>query len=357
MYRKGCEPRQRSRFLFVVLSTVIFKFAANSSPVRASFFQSRRPFSAVNRCSKAAFITKALSSTNSLINSDLDRMTVNTDADYEDRASTVIGNEVNPSENSILSTTIDKALFDQNIRLVAINIPAKLCTEYMKEFKDHLLKRPRMKRIFDAEKDGVKQEERRLILLSETNGDDLLLTNIPENLKSYNLKNGGIPEIYMLKISYENIPVDEVLRKILPEDVTEIPSSFEQVGHIAHLNLREEVLKYKYLIGKVILDKNSNIRTVVNKVGSIETEFRTFPMEVIAGKECSSSFNYSCSFFWIFQFCTLIFDLFAACLQFIPFKAYLFKLYQYCTTNTTSKLISVIYHNINLKSYEYIYLN
>jgi Met-10+ like-protein len=43
--------------------------------------------------------------------------------------------------------------------------------------------------------------------------------------------------------------------------------------------------------GQVILDKNSNIRTVVNKVGTIETEFRTFPMEVIAGKECSS-FSY-----------------------------------------------------------------
>lgn len=41
------------------------------------------------------------------------------------------------------------------------------------------------------------------------------------------------------------------------------------------------MLPYKYLIGQVILEKNSaSIRTVVNKIGQIETEFRTFPMEV-----------------------------------------------------------------------------
>lgn len=35
----------------------------------------------------------------------------------------------------------------------------------------------------------------------------------------------------------------------------------------------------------MILNKNpSAIRTVVNKVGNIETEFRTFPLEVIAGE-------------------------------------------------------------------------
>jgi len=73
-------------------------------------------------------------------------------------------------------------------------------------------------------------------------------------------------------------------RRLLPLEITEIPSSFEMVGHIAHLNLRDELLPYKEIIGQVIIEKNPKIKTVVNKVGKIETEFRTFPMQVVAGE-------------------------------------------------------------------------
>ena len=38
-------------------------------------------------------------------------------------------------------------------------------------------------------------------------------------------------------------------------------------------------------IGEVILDKAANVKTVVNKTGIIETQFRTFPMEILAGKD------------------------------------------------------------------------
>lgn len=68
------------------------------------------------------------------------------------------------------------------------------------------------------------------------------------------------------------------------------------------MNLREDVLPYKHIIGQVILDKNPILKTVVNKTGNIETEFRTFPMEVIAGEPnfdvtvkeggCVFSFNF-----------------------------------------------------------------
>lgn len=45
-----------------------------------------------------------------------------------------------------------------------------------------------------------------------------------------------------------------------------MPSAYEMVGHIAHLNLRDEQLPWKYIIGQVLLDKNPPIKTVVNKV-------------------------------------------------------------------------------------------
>lgn len=107
-------------------------------------------------------------------------------------------------------------------------------------------------------------------------------------------------------IQYNVLTVDQVLRRIIPiltspseeevtgEGVKEIPSSFESAGHIAHVNLNEDALPYKYLIGKAILDKNRpKIRLVVNKIGNIENEFRTFPMEILASEmeRCTDFLN------------------------------------------------------------------
>ncbi|WFD43060.1 tRNA (guanine(37)-N(1))-methyltransferase [Malassezia psittaci] len=84
---------------------------------------------------------------------------------------------------------------------------------------------------------------------------------------------------------YDHWTVEQVLRAILPEELEEgAPSAFAMVGHIAHVNLREEYLAYRYLIGQVILEKTPRVETVVNKLDSIDTEFRVFAMELLAGE-------------------------------------------------------------------------
>ncbi|KAK1397474.1 tRNA (guanine(37)-N1)-methyltransferase [Heracleum sosnowskyi] len=56
-------------------------------------------------------------------------------------------------------------------------------------------------------------------------------------------------------------------------------------SHIAHMNIKNELLPYKDVIAKVIFDKNyPRIQTVVNKVGCITNEFRVPKFEVLAGK-------------------------------------------------------------------------
>lgn len=81
-----------------------------------------------------------------------------------------------------------------------------------------------------------------------------------------------------------NVPLtdSENKKKI---SVFEIPTSYEIIGNIAHLNLREKFLPYKFLIGKIILDKNPSIKTVINKTDKIQNVFRTYNLEVLAGPE------------------------------------------------------------------------
>jgi tRNA (guanine37-N1)-methyltransferase len=173
---------------------------------------------------------------------------------------------------------IDKDSFSREIHLFAINIEAKLTKEYMTAFMGHMFKMPKIRSVYDVPNEPT----RRHLLLAETVTDKELST-LPPACAAFNAAKGGVVEPYVMRLGYDHMVVEDVLRKILPPG-TEVPSSFEQIGHIAHMNLKEEVHDYRFIIGAVVLDKNPTLKTVVNKLGSIETEFRTFPMEVLAGE-------------------------------------------------------------------------
>jgi tRNA (guanine37-N1)-methyltransferase len=89
-------------------------------------------------------------------------------------------------------------------------------------------------------------------------------------------------KIYL--ILFTNI-IDEVLKELLPPDIDEIPSGFETVGDIAHMNLTGKLFDYRYLIGQIVLEKNPTIKTVVTKIGQIESTFRFYDLDCIAGND------------------------------------------------------------------------
>ena len=171
---------------------------------------------------------------------------------------------------------IEKSKFKTTLHLLALRVDAKSVGSTVKKLNGHLLSRKKLKCVvMDPETpDGSIKR----VLFDEKIKD---IKTLPSEIHSF-IEKFPVVE-HSIELSYSYFSMDEVLSQILPKEI-DIPSSFEIAGHVAHFNLREEQLPYKSIIGQVLLDKLPQIRTVVNKTSSIGTEFRTFPMEIIAGE-------------------------------------------------------------------------
>ena len=148
--------------------------------------------------------------------------------------------------------------------------------------------------------DVVKLTSFRAILLKE-NADVSLIRSIltpalnievnaaPRACLSCMLRTGslkaGMLGTLSLRLSVHNYKYKEALCLLLGQEGCVrncIPSSFEQVGHIAHFNLTPEDEPCKNIIGGLLLDTHPTVSLVVNKLDSIDTKYREFKMEVLA---------------------------------------------------------------------------
>uniref|UniRef100_A0A8C5MZA9 tRNA (guanine(37)-N1)-methyltransferase n=1 Tax=Leptobrachium leishanense TaxID=445787 RepID=A0A8C5MZA9_9ANUR len=175
-------------------------------------------------------------------------------------------------------TLLDRDAFNKTITVPVIKIKKDVINQSMKALKHKLVQRPHLKRVIEDPKD----EENKLVLL-----DPFKVTSVDsfEERDHILFKKIGIdPQIlqHELQLTYENFKGDEVLRAVLPKD-QDVTSGFSRVGHIAHMNLREHQLPYRNLIGQVIADKNPGITCVVNKTNNIDSTYRNFQMELLAG--------------------------------------------------------------------------
>ncbi|CAO3627566.1 unnamed protein product [Cunninghamella echinulata] len=151
-------------------------------------------------------------------------------------------------------TILNKEAFKTSFQTFALRIPVNKIKQLQKALTNDILNLPRM------HIDSLAPENKKLI---EEEGLDIVK--------------------HTITLDYSYWTTEQILHSVIPPTVKEIPSSYTQVGHIAHMNLREELYPWKQLIGQVFLDKNKSITSVVNKINNIDTTYRFFKMEVLAG--------------------------------------------------------------------------
>lgn len=192
-------------------------------------------------------------------------------------------------------TQLDRSFFVSKIPLCVVQFPdPKNISIFSKQFKDYILRVPRIPHVIKLS-ENVKNGDKTLACDNGIVKKGVLLTDnianmndldeeLPVEAKNFLKETNATVEPYEYVLDYDYWQAEDILRAVLPEEyLEEIPTGFTVTGHIAHLNLRKEFKPFDSLIGQVILDKNNKITCVVDKVSSIATKFRTFPMKIIAG--------------------------------------------------------------------------
>ncbi|KAF3906091.1 hypothetical protein ABW21_db0208413 [Orbilia brochopaga] len=209
---------------------------------------------------------------------------------------------------------LDRAAFTKRIPTVAAYVKEKRDIQSaMKAARLVILRDPLGRTLIDANS------------LYEDNGKGIYSIALTPEVKVEDTTTLPIPLAQMVKdgkveleekegtLTYQHFGSEELLKSILPTDYLEgVQHGFTVTGHIggfptpmshyppshtyniwspiAHLNIRDQYIPYKHIIAQIILDKNAGVETVSNKtedVGST-SEFRTMPIEIIAGKEDTS---------------------------------------------------------------------
>lgn len=232
-----------------------------------------------------------------------------------------------PPEHVRGITEMDKSKFEKEINVVCLNLPNGSLSKIMPLLKKYLLKMERFKAIenIDSESSCAYFHPEKVSQWTDIEDTDR------QKLEEFGVEEDHI-ENKKLTIKFENYPTDAILKAILPAD-QEGMSSYTKVGHIVHINLREHLHMYKQVIGKILHEKVTNCRTVVNKIDMIDNTYRNFQMEILSGDEdmnatvkenfCTYQFDFS-KVYWnsrlsteherlikIFQAGDAVFDVFA----------------------------------------------
>ncbi len=182
---------------------------------------------------------------------------------------------------------------EETLELPTISVPAKHI-HWLLSNKDSPIKsflaltmdefegiHPKIKVVQNLEQGDDNDEVRKRILLSsaELIPDD----TFQELQEKFHARK---EDTFNICIPPHQQPVTRILSKLLPKEAQPPPSSYEQVGHVVHINLKAQHVPYGKLIASILLDRlYPTTKTVVNKLGEVGGPFRTYQMELLAGED------------------------------------------------------------------------
>lgn len=80
-----------------------------------------------------------------------------------------------------------------------------------------------------------------------------------------------------------------LLGELTPEEYLQLVSSYDVVGDIAIIRIREKLEEKAELIAKAIMDANKHIKTVLRQTSSVSGDFRLRGLEWISGEKKTST--------------------------------------------------------------------
>jgi len=150
----------------------------------------------------------------------------------------------------------DPLLFNKALKVVGIKIPSEKTAGYLKALQGSLLKQRNFKPV-----QNISTTSRLVLLDPKIMPTFQSVMSVPSLASLIASDTAELVE-HSIDLNYDSFTLDDALRLVLPPDTPEIPTSFETVGHIAHVNLKQWLLPFKHIIGQMILDvrafKHSN---------------------------------------------------------------------------------------------------
>ncbi|KAJ2318176.1 tRNA(m(1)G37)methyltransferase, partial [Coemansia sp. RSA 2681] len=139
---------------------------------------------------------------------------------------------------------LDKSAFNLTRSVVALRVPTKSVGKIKSDLENDVL---RLHKVRNVVADKLGNDHKLVLLRPEITSTEL--SEASEQLQKLVRDNGWEALTHDVSMDYENWSADDILKAVLP-DPNQAPTAYEQIGHIAHMNLRDEYLEYKNIIGQ-----------------------------------------------------------------------------------------------------------